>query len=41
MVLRGITLNTVIRKEERLKIDELSVQLHLENEKQNKPKERR
>lgn len=39
--LRGIALNTFIRKEESLKINELSVQFNLEKGKSNKPKERK
>lgn len=39
--LRGIALNTFIRKEESLKINEPSVQINLEKGKSNKPKERK
>lgn len=38
---RGIALNTFIRKEENRKINELSVQFNLETGKSNKPKERK
>lgn len=40
VVLRGIALSTFIRKEEKLKINELSVQFNLEKGKQNKSNER-
>lgn len=41
VVLRGIALSTFIRKEEKLKINELSVQFNLEKGKQSKPNKRK
>lgn len=38
VVLRGMALNIFIRREERLRSNEPSVQLNLEKGKQNKPK---